>query len=460
MNFKEAAKLALAVRRASDSADATPIRRVEGEGVEDAVGVLIAGIRIALLNVEGEESKVRRALRYSERAVELLRVHASVLPNAPYLQQKAYQYLGIACGELGLEVRDSQERRFLQSRALEALLQSSRLNESAWDVLYQLSLTYAELGEVADAVVIVNKALLLNSGHVPSWNLLALLMSARKELDQSLNICDVGWKESTRLLLEGQEISKTDHNDSVADGAAAAPLAFTWDSIDVVQKEELMTLKLTQLTVEAAKFGPKAGLESLQNLFVLFRKLFGAVGATEEIVRRAEAERGAHSTTEKINGLIDPRNLPAPTLRRLRGSQSGSAASSIPTSPSAASLPALYRFRTYDLLITLWLSASALYRELEQFEDAQHAVGEAEKLADSLAKMDVRIKMAPGRLFRDHNVAASLQERTKKGAKAAAAAKVKSAGREDGSLAKWGPVDMGVRRVLADIAFESAMLQE
>ena len=90
-------------------------------------------------------------------------------------------------------------------------------------------------------MVNVNKALLLNSGHIPSWNLLALLVSARKELDQSLNICDVGWKETTRLLLEGQLDMAANTNGAVTDGPIANTSTFTWDAIDVIQKEELMS---------------------------------------------------------------------------------------------------------------------------------------------------------------------------------------------------------------------------
>lgn len=140
-----------------------------------------------------------------------------------------------------------------------------------------------------------------------------------------------------------------------------------------------------------------------------------------------------------------------PAVRRLRGS-TGSTASSLPGTPSSASLPALYRFRTYDLLISLWLTASALYRELEQFDEANGAIHEAERLAELLAKMDVSVKTAPGRLFRDHNLAAALQERARGKAKLGSSKAKPRDG--EGYIAKWGPVDLGVRRVLADIAFE------
>ncbi|KAJ3031119.1 hypothetical protein HDV00_008509 [Rhizophlyctis rosea] len=479
MSFKEAAKLALAVRRASDSADLTPIPHVDGETIEDAIGVLVAGVRIALIVIEGEETKLRTALQYAERAVELVRVHASVMPNAVRLSRKAFQYVGIACGELGLEVRDSQERQSLHSKALESLAQSHRLDEDAWDVLYQLGLTYAELGEIPEAILTVNKSLQLNSAHVPSWNLLALLMTARKEMDQALRVCDVGWKECVGVLVGGANAGQNGVN---GDGGEVGG-GFTWDAVGVVEKEELMNLKLTQLAIEATRFGPKAALESLQSLFGLFRKLFGTVSIADEGgsgSKRADGEGGGggggrqtQTTVDRINGIIDPRNLPGPAIRRLKGSQTGSATSSLPASPSAATLPALYRFRTYDLLITLWLAASSLYRELEQFEEAKVAVEEAEKLAEGLCRMDVGVKSAPGRLFRDHNVAAALQERNRRRGKLAGVGKVGGlgggvgggkgtvgGGGEAGVVAKWGPVDMGVRRVLADIAFESAMIRD
>ncbi|KAJ3296469.1 hypothetical protein HK104_001562 [Borealophlyctis nickersoniae] len=463
--MKEFAKLALAVRRAASTPDIA-VAEVEGEMVADAVGVLIAGVRICLCTVEGDEEKLRKAVRYAETAADILRDHGSTCKDLTSLSQKAYQFLGVAYGELGLEVRDSQERRQLQERAAECLRESVRLNESCWQAWYQLAMQYAELGEIADAIAAVNKSLQLKSNHIPSWNLLALLVSSRKELDQALKVCDMGWKECIGTVVRARQPTVIVPFAIVPEEGSRAPTppeleGFTWDLVESGDKEDLMNLKLTQLTIETTKFGPKAGLETLQFLFVLYRKLFGNVGGSDEATKKAELGGLFPPNGDvRVNGVSEARAVPS-AIRRLRGSTGSAASSSIPATPSSATLPALYRFRTYDLLISLWLAASSLYRELDQFDEARSSIEEAEKIADGLAKMDVRVKGAPGRVFRDHDVAAALQERARagRGGKAGAAAAAKTKSGEEAVTAKWGPVDFGVRRVLADIAFEATLIR-
>lgn len=63
LSFAESAKLALAVRRASTAADTIPVTQMDGETIADAVGVFIAGVRICLLNSEGDEDQVFSFLR-------------------------------------------------------------------------------------------------------------------------------------------------------------------------------------------------------------------------------------------------------------------------------------------------------------------------------------------------------------------------------------------------------------
>lgn len=114
-----------------------------------------------------------------------------------------------------------------------------------------------------------------------------------------------------------------------------------------------------------------------------------------------------------------------------------------PESPSMAVLPSAYRFRVYDLQICLWLTAAAIYRGLERFEDARVSISEADKLLESLIKIDAIVKNSPSKIFQNEefNMTSLTLNPIKRPSKPA-------------DTARWGVVQMYLRRTMADIAFE------
>ncbi|KAI8806098.1 hypothetical protein BJ742DRAFT_369292 [Cladochytrium replicatum] len=441
------------------------VDRIEGETVADAVGIMLTAMRVSMLIANGDSEMLTKALEYGQRAIQHNEKH-SAADRREGINSKIKQYVGLLYGELSLEVRDSQSRQTFQAKAIESLEDALKSVEnvagqrpikrgakdhaSPWKLKYQIALQYAEIGEISQAINVLNESIKMNPIHVRSWNLLALLMSCRKDFDQALKVCTVGWKECVSVIGKPRAasiVNPGDH-DSIA-----------WDGADSTDKEELINFKLTQLALETSRFGSKVALETLQSLFSLFRRMFGNVGyeeSNEAVTRRPSAE---------VNGDV---RSGSPS----RHSRKSTAQSGISSAFGSGSIPGPYRFRVYDLLICLWITASSLYRDLEQFDEAKGAIAEAEKLAEALAKIEVSSEKGINRIpivsERNHSQSISspqLNGSSRGRSRQSSAKSIRSKterfqGEEHSYLAKWGPVEPNVRRVLADIAFESFMIKQ
>ncbi|KAJ3333224.1 hypothetical protein HDU76_010382 [Blyttiomyces sp. JEL0837] len=481
-----------------------PIKDVAGEGIADAVGVLISGARLLLHDFHGDAQAPAKAAAYMDRAVELIKNNEPVFPPETFrpLLLTTLQYHGIVFGEYALDVTSSEERNRLQSAALDSLRKSLSMvrggsspspqgttdsdeASSKWDLEYQLALQFAEVGEIVSAINTLQDSLIHNPNHVASWNLMALLLSAKKDYDRALDVCEAGWKEGLAAAVA-----------ALASSPVAGDVGVPWDLVDNDIKEELFNIKLTQVVIENVKFGPKVALDSLQTLFPLFQRLFGTI-----FVNRTDTDfppsllglpvsTRPQSETTSTNGFDNRSGVdsPIPSLsheRRHSRVSTGGSSTHYPTSnsnfPTSSAVPASsansssvalpgprYSFRAHDLQICLWLSTAALCRKLEHFDSARAAIEEAEKLVDVWSKLDAKLRDRPTRVCVPAGVDVTLppgiQEKVAKkkgGATLAQGASTAAAFKKlDEALPKWGLVEPSIRRVIADILFETYLLKE
>ncbi|KAJ3412757.1 hypothetical protein HDV05_000278 [Chytridiales sp. JEL 0842] len=438
---------------------------VHGETLADAVGVLISGARICLMSFEKTED-AKKAATYIDRASELLQQHSSTLSDsdAKQLSEMVLKYQGVVYGELGRDVNDSDARKRLQRMSVEAFKGAIALvgdggtaDEDAvhdgWDLFYQNALTLAEVGEIDQAMDSLQKSLTMNSASAPSWNLLAMLLSCRKDIKQALEVCDAGWKECVASLSKPTS------------GSGDLPESYlNWDSVPTAVKEDLFNLKLTQLVLEGRKLGPKEALENLQSLFVLFRKMFGSLCRTEDSSSLPTSMVGHHRPSVDGSVMNSYSHSDRPHSQASTSSSMPQSSTSTPngTLPHILGMQLNYSFRARDLYICLWLTASSLYRQLGNFDEARAAISEAEKLSESWSRLENKVRNSPSRICKPVGadlivpfVVQQLQEK-KKSKKAAMVNGLKA---EDVKR-HWGLVGNGLKRVLADILFESTKVKE
>ncbi|KAJ3018766.1 UNVERIFIED_CONTAM: hypothetical protein HDU68_010991 [Siphonaria sp. JEL0065] len=471
---------------------------VEGEGVGDAVGVLINGVRLALTWFRGDDELLNTPRRYIDFALELLQTQ-NVLGNPSKelnaMFQQVYKYKGIVYGELAADVTDSADRRSFQDIAVAALKESIEHRDpnqsehdarNDWQLFYQLALQLGEMGEVSDAVMAIQESLTLNSSNVASWNLLALLLTSLRQYAQAYEVCDAGWKEGVDSAPVKASVA-----DISVDGSEGIVI---WESVPVKVKEDLFNLKLTQLAVVAKLHGPKAALEALQPLFSLFSRMFNSLlksldptnavsSPVTPVAYSYASSEASYSNTSPYFQRHDrmPSGTAPPSIEQ-RHSRKATDVSSVnataggrtPTDAAVlSSCPPFfgYSFRLYDLQICLWTTVAKIYTQLKFFVDANLALTEAETLSKTWIILDQRVRGRESLLFKGSGgvesdgfvdrseVAIPLPRKVtmlKKGARTASATPVVKTGSAVEGVdvdKRWGVADSSLRRVLADVNF-------
>ncbi|KAI9338097.1 hypothetical protein DFJ73DRAFT_950298 [Zopfochytrium polystomum] len=512
--------------------DEVMIAVVDGETLADAVGVLLAGASLCVRFAEGDLAVLQRAISYTTFCVNLLAAHGGAVSQYhgaavfARIQQRVFQMHGVAHGELAEDVPNSDDRKRLQARALEALRESERWCEGfelptpspaaaageeengaaysgPWDLKFQLALQLAEVGEIDEAIIALEQSLSSNGGYVPSWNLLLLVLSARKDHERALQVFEAGWSECISTIV-------------AANGSVGVEGDPAWDQVDVTTKENLFSFKQSQFAIETEKFGPQHALDYLPTLFALYRKLFktsdesapgeanlggiggvGGSGSVSSVVGAVAAASGGgsgrgtpgnasplvagerrgsrvSSTHNSLSGSSSMRRSvrrgsvrngtggvgaaagAAQSPLAAAGNSPATAAAVAPTAASILSVtppsslaplsPAVQRFslRAHAMQVGLWLTTAAVYRAAGRLADARAAAVEAERLTEVCAALDGRARGRESRVC-------SSAKRAEAGG---------SRWRDDGGLQTWGAAPAPIRRLLADVMFETFLTNE
>nr|KAJ3417064.1 hypothetical protein HK105_001104 [Polyrhizophydium stewartii] len=449
------------------------LKSVEGDSPVDAIGVLITGMRVLLYNHGGDLDKLQQAALYGEKAYYIATQHTAHLPKYTEILRRVYQWLGVVYGEHALEVTSGKERRRLQSEAIAMLQKAAAIDDKDHMVHYQLALQLAEAGEFGDAVDAINQSIRAKPDFPNAYNLLALLMNSKAQNDRALQVIREGWRVCVIKFAKEQVIK-------AGKKAASLESMITWDSVPAELRDDLINLKLTQVALEHERFGPRATIETILSLFTLVKHVVGLPQGLDDKKSGESRRRSA----DFLPGLSEARGMPmSPSMHSIntnstglnglaasqsRGSNAGQPSPARQPAPPGSSTNVAsqaHRFRAFDLLISLWITTSAVYRELQDFEGARQAVEEAEQLAEVLGKTELRIASAPSRLFREASSLplssshVSLSGASRMRISKPARVRRVSSGELRGPSGQWGFANRCVRRILADIAFEQAMIQ-
>ncbi|KAG0308907.1 hypothetical protein BGZ98_006258 [Dissophora globulifera] len=357
-----------------------------------------------------ELGKPAEALNCTNSALNNISMYLQQHESVVELLSNAYKYQGIAYGLQASNTHEPEQRPALYAKAIEALEKAAQVAPDSFDTHYLLAVQLADMREVSRAVSEVKQSLSINPSHIPSWHLLALLLSSQKDFEKALNICAVGLKESEWDLAH-------------TDGYSASQL----------DGEDYLALRITQAVLHDQVYGPEAALEPQESLFGLYTKVFApepsSVGESlyeiQNIRRRDQSDADLTSSgtvgRPRSGSILSVRSKsgaisevgPAPngssTLDVPKANYASSVSSISSTGsksrrhnhpPAAAagqtslirsvlSLPptvhrrsvktVLRTARANKVLVTLWLLSASTFRRLDRMEDAQKAIEEAER---------------------------------------------------------------------------------
>lgn len=244
---------------------------------------------------------------------------------APQTLSLAWQAIGLSHAYWSRVTPDASSRTEIQAKAVRSLRRSlaSEFGRSK-DVrsIFAVALLLAERKELSPAIDLVRSALMVPKDQqaerrhvygaywqerslVPVWHLLALLLSARQDYAMAVRACDGAleqFKDSTVLFGKQEESFRSD-----ASGESAAKELYDTglvDEMDDAEKESILEVKMTQLTLIELQDGPNAAVNSSYELLALFTRLFGTIAA---------------QSTSKAGSTLEPPKTSA-TTRGFRGS--------------------------------------------------------------------------------------------------------------------------------------------
>ncbi|KAF9567690.1 hypothetical protein EC968_003189 [Mortierella alpina] len=388
--------------------------RMDVESNYDIAVVMIAGSQLygKELNQPGE------ALSCADRAINNIELYLQGEDISDLLFD-AYKLRGIAYSLQASQAQEPENRPSLYSKAIESFEKAIETAPMAFDGHYYLALQLAEMKEIPRAIEAVKHSLNLNSAHLPSWHLLALLLSSQKDYKRALDICSIGLKESEWDLVH-------------TDGSSASQ----------VDGEDYLALRITQAVLHDQVHGLEAALEPQEALFVLYTKVFApepsstgeSVFDIQNIRRRDQSDvevgpispppvvgrprAGSILSVRSKSGASDigqglganngstldiPKPNYASSITSIGSSGSKKKGKLIPPAAAAAAaaanaavsrslqnLPPIVQrptgksvqrsARANKVLVTLWLLSASTFRRLDRMEEALKAIEEAERI--------------------------------------------------------------------------------
>ncbi|KAK2736368.1 hypothetical protein FQN55_001663 [Onygenales sp. PD_40] len=250
----------------------------------------------------------------------------------------AYRAIGIGLANWARWTPVNENRTDIQAAALAALERSlASESEECTNVpaTFAFGLLLAETRDLNGAIDSVRTALIsaqsADDGYgqrpahltlsrerdlVPLWHLLALLLSAKQDFETASNACEAAFESVPSVnLLNGQDGKSAPKNqdesgeksDHWLSSAAVEQSRGTPSEMEPREKESIVELRITQLSLMEIVHGPEYALNHSEELLSLFGRLF------------TNTELGKEPETKEQDTLAPPKSS-AGTTRSIRGS--------------------------------------------------------------------------------------------------------------------------------------------
>ncbi|KAK2742312.1 hypothetical protein FQN57_005400 [Myotisia sp. PD_48] len=330
--------------KARASQHGTKVEDIESDSI--FISTLSEGIVVlCCFGPQKDVEKVEHLTSMLERALSEVTEHKEEHPNSPsdgkYAEPGwhafAYRALGIGRATWARGTPKTKSRTDVQASAVSALEESLSIDNSDGPnpaTAFALALLLAETRDVSSAIDLVRETLTsskekgaraqqqthsaLHHGErdtIPLWHLLGLLLSSQEEFTTASNACEAAFEIlSTDTQLYNQSNDKSRRSSP----GPKEELYKTLQSLEARQgtgspeiegreRESIVELQMTQLTLVDILHGPETALNHSDELIGLFGRLYAG------IIGQLETKR------QPASSLIPPRSS-AGTVRSFRGS--------------------------------------------------------------------------------------------------------------------------------------------
>ncbi|KAF4121124.1 TPR protein [Geosmithia morbida] len=254
----------------------------------------------------------------------------------------SWQAIGLSHAQWSRATHEASSRTEIQARAIRCLRRALAAEFGrAKDVrtYFTLGLLLAERRELTAAIEVVKMALSSNKATeaqydlrlgsywlerslIPMWHLLALLLSARQDYSMASRACEGAleqFKDPSVLLGKERLDFRSEHlNEAEGSATQEQPRGLIDDMADS-EKEAILEVKMTQLSLVELLEGPEVAVNASYELLALFTRLFGNLGVASqpsfEPPKASEAPKTV-GTLRSLKGSILRRDKSRPPTRQ------------------------------------------------------------------------------------------------------------------------------------------------
>ena len=226
----------------------TPSTLDGDDTLDDYTSVLVLASRLLLIEMD---HKLDESISMAKKAIELMQ-------SDGILKSRALQLMGMAM------MQQSND-------CIPSLLKALELDPTNWLISYQISLGYFG-SNLQNALIYARQAIKLNKYHVPSWHILALLLSSLKDYSAALQVCKIGFSTSVNYYFPKHSKSESSRNmmDFMSDKLYAQVQKDSVEDVDQVAAQ-LINLKLTETMIVQVMEGPKQALRTCKEVLKYYK---------------------------------------------------------------------------------------------------------------------------------------------------------------------------------------------
>ncbi|ORX58104.1 TPR-like protein [Hesseltinella vesiculosa] len=196
-----------------------------------------------------------------------------VNPTKDSLAVQCHRTRGVSYGLLASQTTEPEKRANYQKESIKSLETATTLDTNQWQTYYELAYQQLQMRDTKAAASSITCAIKLNTDHLPSWVLLALVYTSQQKLTEALTILE-------HALAETQAADRLVHLDT--SGAPALSWTNEINCLDLMNTaESLVQIHLVQLSCIAQASSPTDVLPQLSDMFSLYSVLTTHLGIAD-----------------------------------------------------------------------------------------------------------------------------------------------------------------------------------
>lgn len=239
----------------------------------------------------------------------------------------AHRAIGVSLAHWARLTYETDSRPTLQAEALKQLRLAEAQDTTDFETAYALAYLLAETRDISGAMLVLRRALAAKPAGEPAlatadftrqrkllplWHLLSLCLTAKEQYEPAVRMCEAAFEQfGDSTVLFGQSVAHGRDPEKQSSGTRVSRGVV--DAMEGLEKEGIVQIKMTQLTLVELMEGPNVAVDMTDELLGLYARLFGNPEQAKVVAKPpptalSTAPTRTGGTLRSIAGSIRPRS--------------------------------------------------------------------------------------------------------------------------------------------------------